>query len=78
MDSNTIGSLIYFGVALVVAIISATIMRVKREGWEKFDIGDAFTGMLIGVVWPITIVAGIVYLASGFLYSKFSKESEDN
>ena len=78
MDSNTIGSLIYFGVAIVVAIISATIMRAKQENWEKFDIGDAFLGMLLGVVWPITIFGGVVYFASGFLHNKFSKESEDN
>ena len=78
MDGNTIGALIYFGVALVVAIIAATIMRVKQEHWEKFDIGDAFIGMVLGVVWPLTIVASVVYLASGFLYNKFFKESEDN
>lgn len=73
MDDNTVGALIYFGVALVVAIISATIMRVKQENWEKFDLGDAFIGMLLGVVWPITIFGGVVYLASDFLYNKFSK-----
>lgn len=73
MDDNTVGSLIYFGVAIVVAVISATIMRVKQENWEKFDLGDAFIGMLLGVVWPITIFGGVVYLASGFLYNKFSK-----
>ena len=78
MDDNTVGALIYFGVAIVVAVISATIMRVKQEKWEKFDIGDAFLGMLLGVMWPFTIVAGVVYLASDFLYNKFSKESEDN
>ena len=72
MDSNTIGSLIYFGVALVVAIISATIMRVKKENWVRFDIGDAFLGMLFGVLWPLTIVAGIVYLASDFLCRKIN------
>lgn len=73
MDDNTVVALIYFGVAIVVAVISATIMRVKQENWEKFDLGDAFIGMLLGVVWPITIFGGVVYLASGFLYNKFSK-----
>ena len=78
MDSNTVGALIYFGVAIVVAVISATVMRTRQENWEKFDIGDAFLCMLLGVVWPLTIVAGVVYLASDFLYSKFSKQREDN
>lgn len=64
MDSNTVGTLIYFGVALVVAIIFATI---KRCNYWSFDIGDALLSMLFGVVWPLTIVAGVVYLASGFL-----------
>ena len=73
MDSNTVGSLIYFGVAIVVSIISATIMRVKQENWENFDIGEAFLCMLFGVLWPLTLVAGVVYLASDFLCSKFSK-----
>ena len=78
MNINTIGLLTYVVVAVVVAIISATIMRVKQENWEKFDIGDAFIGMVLGVVWPLTIVASVVYLASGFLYNKFSKQREDN
>jgi chromate transport protein ChrA len=68
MDSNTIFSLIYSGVAIVVAIISATIMRVKQS--DRFDIGDAFLSMLLGVLWPLTIVAWVVYLASGFLCRK--------
>jgi len=70
MDSNTVGLLIYSGVAVVVAIISATIMRVKQENWVRFDIGDTFLCMLLGVVWPISVVAGIVYLTSGFLCRK--------
>ena len=65
MDGNTIGSLIYFGMAIVVAIISATIMRVKGR---RFDIGDAFLCLLLGLVCPITVLAGVVYLASGLLY----------
>ena len=73
MDSNTIGILIYSGVAIVVAIISATIMRVKKDKRFGFDMGDAFLGMFYGVWWPITIVVGVVYLVSGFLYSKFYK-----
>lgn len=74
MDSNTIGSLIYLGVAIVVAIISATAMRVK---WDHFDIGDAFISMLMGVLWPLTIVAGVVYLASDFLCRKIKAKKEN-
>ena len=73
MDFNTIGALTYFGVAVVVAIVSATIMRVKEGNWQQFDIGDAFLCLLFGVVWPLTIVAGVVYLASDFLYCKLFK-----
>ena len=73
MDNNTIGILIYSIVALVVAIISATIMRTKLSNWVRFNMGDAFLAMFFGVVWPITIVVGIVYLASDFLYGKFYK-----
>ena len=64
MDSNTIGSLIYFGVALVVAIIFATI---KRCNYWSFDIGDVFLCVLLGVLWPLTLVGGVVYMVSGFL-----------
>jgi chromate transport protein ChrA len=70
MNSNAVGSLIYAIVAIVVAIISATAMRFKAYNWDRFDIGDAFLGMLLGILWPLTIVAGIVYLASDFLYRK--------
>ena len=77
MDINIIGSLIYSIVAIVVAIISATIMWVKNDYWVKFDIGDAFLGMLFGVMWPLTIVAVVVYLASDFLYSKLFKAKEN-
>ena len=77
MDSNTIGTLIYSGVAIVVAIISATIMRVKKDKRFEFDMGDAFLGMFYGVWWPITLVVGVVYLASGFLYGKFFKAKEN-
>jgi len=77
MDFNTIGALIYSGVAIVVAIISATVIRVKEGNWQQFDIGDAFLGMLFGVVWPLTIVSWVVYLASDFLYSKFYKVKEN-
>jgi uncharacterized PurR-regulated membrane protein YhhQ (DUF165 family) len=75
MDFNTIGALIYFGVAVVVAIISATIIRVSDR--DRFDIGDAFLAMLFGVVWPITIVSWVVYFASDFLYGKFFKAKEN-
>lgn len=61
MDINTIYTLTYSGVAVVVAIISATIT------------GNVFRGMLFGVSWPLTIVACVVYLASDFLYGKFCK-----
>ena len=74
MNSNTIGLLAYAIVAVIAAIISATIMRVKREGWDSFDIGDAFLCLLFGTWWPITIVAGIVYLASDFLCDKLFKK----
>jgi hypothetical protein len=77
MDSNTIHTLIYSGVAIVVAIISATIMRAKDGNWQLFDIGDAFLGMLLGVLWPLTVVAWIVYLASDFLYGKFFKAKKE-
>lgn len=77
MDFNTIGALIYFGVAIVVAIISATVMRANRDYWVRFDIGDAFLGMLFGVVWPLTIVAWVVYFVSDFLYGKFFKAKEN-
>ena len=72
MDSNTVGLLIYSGVAVVVAIISATIMRVKQDNWVRFDMGDAFICMLFGVLWPFTIVAGVVYFTSGFLCRKIN------
>ena len=77
MDSNTIGALTYAIVALVVAIISATLIRARDSNWKQFDIGDAFLGMLFGVVWPLTIVAVVVYLASDFLYRKLFKAKEN-
>jgi len=64
----------YTVMPIVVTIISAIIMRVK---WERFEIGDAFRCILFGVVWPLTIVAGIVYFASDFLYGKFYKAKEN-
>ena len=78
MVINTTITLIYAIVALVVAIISATIisatiMRDKLSNWVRFNMEDAFLAMFFGVVWPITIVVGIVYLASDFLYGKFYK-----
>ena len=65
----------YTVMPIVVTIISAIIMWVK---WERFEIGDAFRCMLFGVLWPITIVSCVVYLASDFLYSKFFKAREEN
>jgi len=78
MDSNTIGLLIYLGVAIVVAIASATIMRVKQSDLDRFDIGDVFISMLLGVIWPITFVGGFVYLASDFLCRKINAKKEEN
>ena len=77
MDINTICTLIYSGVAVVVAIISATVIRVKEGNWQQFDIGDAFLAMLFGVIWPLTIVSWVVYFASDFLYGKFFKAKEN-
>ena len=71
MVINTTIILIYAIMALVVAIISATIMRTKLSNWDRFSIGDAFLAMLFGMVWPITIVVWIVYLASDLLYNIF-------
>ena len=76
MDSNTIGTLIYFGVAFVIAIISATIIRFNLSNWERFNAIDVVISMLFGIVWPLTIVAWVVYLVSGLLYSKFFKKYE--
>ena len=70
MDSNILGTLMYTVMPIVVTIISAIIVRVK---WERFEIRDAFRCILLGVLWPISIVVGVVYLASDFLYSKFCK-----
>ena len=74
MNINAIGLLTYAIVAVVVAIISATIIRAKMSNWDRFDIGDAFLCLLFGAWWPITIVAGIVYLASDFLCDKLFKK----
>ena len=70
MDSNILGTLMYTVMPIVVTIISAIIMRVK---WERFEIGDAFRCMVFGMLWPITLVGGVVYLVSDFLYGKFCK-----
>ena len=69
MDSNVIGTLIYSGIALAIAIISATIIRFNLSNWERFNIMDVVISMLFGMVWPLTIVAWVVYLVSGFLYN---------
>ena len=74
MNINTIGLLTYAVVAVIAAIISATIMRAKMSNWDSFDIGDAFPCLLFGAWWPITIVAGIVYMASDFLVCKIYKK----
>lgn len=63
MDSHIVVTLGYSVMPIVVAIISAIIMRVK---WERFNSGELFLCILFGVLWPITLVGGVVYLASGF------------
>ncbi len=70
MDSNILGTLMYTVMPIVVTIISAVIIRVK---WQRFELGDASRCVLFGVLWPITIVGGVVYLVYDFLYSKFYK-----
>ena len=73
MNIITIGVLTYAIVAVVAAIISATIIWANLNYWDNFDIEYAFLSLLCGMVWPFAIVAGIVYLASDFLYNKFCK-----
>ena len=73
MDSNIVGTLGYTVMPIVVTIISAIIMRVK---WKRFEIGDAFRCMLLGVVWPITLVCGVVYSVSGFWRRKINAKKE--
>ena len=70
MDSNILGTLMYTVMPIVVTIISAIIMRVK---WKRFELGDASRCVLLGVLWPITLVGGVVYLVYDFLYGKFYK-----
>ena len=77
MDIITTITLIYAVMAFVVAIISATIMRVKGVTW-KFDIWDALMCVLFGILWPITIFMGAVYSISGFIYDKFFKARKEN
>ncbi len=68
---------IYLIVAIVVAITSTTIMRVKLSKLEhRFDFLDAFIGTFFGVVWPFTIVVWVVHLISGFLYRKINSKKE--
>ena len=59
----------YTVMPIVVTIISA-IIRVK---WKRFELDDAFRCVLFGVLWPITLVGGVVYLVYDFLYGKFYK-----
>lgn len=66
----------YTVMPIVVTIISAINMRVKMY-MDLFDIGDAFICVLLGVLWPLTIVAGVVYLASGFLSRKINAKKEN-
>lgn len=74
MNSNILGTLMYTVMPIVVTIISAIIMRVKLE---RFEIGDAFRCVLLGVLWPITLVGGAVYLVSGFLCRKINANKEN-
>lgn len=77
MSIITIGVLTYVVVAVVAAIISATIIRAKMSNWDTFDIENAFLSLILGMMWPFAIIAGVVYLASDFLYSKFYKPKEN-
>ena len=72
MDVHSV-ILMYSIMAIVVAIISATIIRSKLTCWDRFGIYDVSGCMFLGVVWPLTIVAWVVYLVSDFLYCKFCK-----
>ena len=74
MDSNILGTLMYTVMPIVVTIISAIVMRVK---WERFEIRDAVRCILLGVLWPITLVGGVVYLVSGFLCRKINANKEN-
>ena len=74
MDSNILGTLMYTVMPIVVTIISAIIVWVK---WERFEIRDAFRCILLGVLWPITLVGGAVYLASGVLCRKINAKKEN-
>lgn len=74
MDSNILGTLMYTVMPIAVTIISAIIMRVK---WERYEIKDAFRCVLLGVLWPITLVGGAVYLVSGFLCRKINANKEN-
>ena len=50
----------------------------KRATGGNLTLGvDAFLGMFFGVLWPLTIIAWVVYLASDFLYNKFYKVKEN-
>ena len=71
MDSNIVGTLMYSVMPIAVTIISAIIMWVK---WERFEIGDAFRCMFFGMVWPITLVGGVVYLVSGVWRRKINSK----
>jgi len=66
--------LTYSIVGLLVAIISATVMRVKA--CDGYQLDHAFIGVLLGVVWPLTMVVGVVYLSSDFLYRKINAKKE--
>ena len=74
MNINTIGLLTYAIVAVIAAIVSATIIRAKMSNWDRFDIEDVFLSLVLGVWWPFTIVVGIVYFASDFLFCKIYKK----
>ena len=74
MNENTVGWLVYACAAAVVSVVMATIMRLKYN--NRIDIGDAFLSVLCGFLWPITVCAGVVYLASGALSRVVAKINE--
>ena len=59
----------YWGIGIVVAIITATRLRVYRHKKHEEDDGveSTFWGIVYGGMWPLTLVGWVVYLVSGFL-----------
>ena len=74
MDENTVGWLVYECAAVIVSVAMATIMRLKYN--NQLDIEDAFLSILCGVLWPITVCAWVVYLASAALFRIVAKNNK--